>query len=73
MSNCTERIVKTGGSIKIIGTCPSRIVATFFNEGKQPLMINIITYSLLKFIRKCVMCLSSYQPHELENVYLLQY
>ncbi|KAL1488028.1 hypothetical protein ABEB36_015401 [Hypothenemus hampei] len=33
VSNCSKTISKTGGSIKMDGTCPSRIVATFLTEG----------------------------------------
>ncbi|KAJ8913351.1 hypothetical protein NQ315_008741, partial [Exocentrus adspersus] len=33
MSNCIKNISKTGGSIKLKGTCPSRIVATFLQDG----------------------------------------
>ncbi|CAH0545956.1 unnamed protein product [Brassicogethes aeneus] len=33
VSNCSKKISKTGGSIKINGTCPSRIIATFLPEG----------------------------------------
>jgi hypothetical protein len=33
-SKCTKRAMKTGGTIRIAGVCPSRIIVNILENGK---------------------------------------